>query len=96
MGRKTSQSDVVRADQKSDTVENFAVVWFENRLNQIKEEIHELYKDFRLNEILKTIYSLIWDDFCSWYLEWIKPASAKAFGGQAHTRESRGRQAHIR
>jgi valyl-tRNA synthetase len=42
-------------------------------LNQVKSEIEELYQDFRLNEILKTIYSLIWDDFCSWYLEWIKP-----------------------
>ena len=26
-----------------------------------------------MSEALKTIYSLIWDDFCSWYLEWIKP-----------------------
>jgi len=31
------------------------------------------YKEFRLSEALKTIYSLIWDDFCSWYLEWVKP-----------------------
>ena len=53
--------------------ENFAVVWFENRLNEIKEKVEELYKDFRLSEALKTIYSLIWDDFCSWYLEWVKP-----------------------
>ena len=30
-------------------------------------------KQFRLSEALKVIYSLIWDDFCSWYLEWIKP-----------------------
>jgi valyl-tRNA synthetase len=30
-------------------------------------------KQFRLSEALKTIYSLIWDDFCSWYLEWVKP-----------------------
>ncbi len=28
---------------------------------------------FRLSEALKTIYSLIWDDYCSWFLEWIKP-----------------------
>lgn len=53
--------------------ENFAVNWFENRLNEIKEKVEELYKDFRLSEALKTIYSLIWDDFCSWYLEWVKP-----------------------
>ena len=31
------------------------------------------FKDFKLSESLKTLYSLIWDDFCSWYLEWIKP-----------------------
>ena len=52
---------------------DFAVEWFENRLNEAKHEIDELFKDFRLSEILKTIYSLIWDDFCSWYLEWVKP-----------------------
>ena len=54
-------------------VKSFAVDWFENRLNEARIQIEEQYKDFRLSEILKTIYSLIWDDFCSWYLEWIKP-----------------------
>jgi len=37
-------------------------------------ELDEQFKEFRLSESLKTIYSLIWDDFCSWYLEWVKPA----------------------
>lgn len=32
-----------------------------------------MYGQFKLSEALKTVYSLIWDDFCSWYLEWIKP-----------------------
>ncbi|MBO9683827.1 MAG: valine--tRNA ligase [Flavisolibacter sp.] len=53
--------------------QNFAVDWFENRLNEVKAEVEEMYKQFRLSEALKTIYSLIWDDFCSWYLEWVKP-----------------------
>lgn len=52
---------------------NFAVEWFDNRLNEAKTEINQLFKEFRLSEALKTIYSLIWDDFCSWYLEWVKP-----------------------
>ncbi|HEV7780724.1 MAG TPA: valine--tRNA ligase [Chitinophagaceae bacterium] len=52
---------------------NFAVEWFENRLRQVRLELDEQFKDFRLSESLKTIYSLIWDDFCSWYLEWVKP-----------------------
>ena len=52
---------------------DFAVNWFENRLSEAKIEVESLYSQFRLSEALKTIYSLIWDDFCSWYLEWVKP-----------------------
>jgi valyl-tRNA synthetase len=53
---------------------NFAIQWFENRLNEVRIELDAQFKDFTLSEALKTIYSLIWDDFCSWYLEWVKPA----------------------
>ena len=63
-----------QADETVPTDSNFAVDWFENRLNEVKAELEDLFKDFRLSEALKTIYSLIWDDFCSWYLEWVKPA----------------------
>jgi valyl-tRNA synthetase len=52
---------------------NFAVDWFENRLNQVQAEVEVMYSQFKLSEALKIIYSLIWDDFCSWYLEWVKP-----------------------
>ncbi|MFL5743431.1 MAG: valine--tRNA ligase [Niastella sp.] len=51
----------------------FAITWFENKLQAAKAEIEQHYKDFKLSEGLKTIYSLIWDDFCAYYLEWIKP-----------------------
>jgi valyl-tRNA synthetase len=53
--------------------DNFAALWFENRLNEVKAELNAQFSDFRLSEALKTLYSLIWDDFCSWYLEWVKP-----------------------
>jgi valyl-tRNA synthetase len=52
---------------------SFAIDWFNNRMSQVKSEVAILLKQFRLSEALKTIYSLIWDDFCSWYLEWVKP-----------------------
>jgi len=68
--RVQSSEPAVGTGQSPD---NFAIDWFENRLNEVKSEIENLYKDFRLSEALKTIYSLIWDDFCSWYLEWVKP-----------------------
>jgi valyl-tRNA synthetase len=51
----------------------FAVNWFEQRLQQARQQLDSLFAEFRLSEALKTLYSLIWDDFCSWYLEWVKP-----------------------
>ncbi|UEG49237.1 valine--tRNA ligase [Ferruginibacter lapsinanis] len=66
-GRQSATSN------EQSTKDNFAINWFENRLKQVAIEVDDLMKQFRLSEALKTIYSLIWDDFCSWYLEWIKP-----------------------
>jgi valyl-tRNA synthetase len=51
----------------------FAAEWFENRFGQAKADISRLFAEYKISEALKTIYSLIWDDFCSWYLEWVKP-----------------------
>ncbi|MEO6313496.1 MAG: valine--tRNA ligase [Chitinophagaceae bacterium] len=53
--------------------DSFAVSWFENRLEEAKATLNLQMSQFKLSEALKTIYSLIWDDFCSWYLEWVKP-----------------------
>ncbi len=57
--------------------ESFAIKWFENRLQECKEIVAEQMQQFQISEALKTIYSLIWDDFCSWYIEWVKPAQGK-------------------
>jgi valyl-tRNA synthetase len=62
------------ADNIDDANIHFAIDWMENKLAAAHHEIAELFNDFRLSEGLKTIYSLIWNDFCSWYLEWVKPA----------------------
>ncbi len=51
----------------------FAIHWFDARLRQVKAELDQSYEQFRLSEALMTVYTLIWDDFCSWYLEWVKP-----------------------
>ncbi|MBY0482048.1 MAG: valine--tRNA ligase [Chitinophagaceae bacterium] len=62
-----------QSNLNTDLKNDFAINWFENRLNTVKAEVEILMQQFRLSEALKIIYSLIWDDFCSWYLEWIKP-----------------------
>ena len=52
----------------------FPSVWFEQRLTEVQILVENDIKEFKLSEALKKIYSLIWDDYCSWYLEWIKTA----------------------
>jgi valyl-tRNA synthetase len=51
-----------------------AIDWFESKLNQTIREINDDYGKFRISEALMKSYRLVWDDFCSWYLEMIKPA----------------------
>ena len=50
-----------------------AIEWFESRFNQALTEIESNFSQFRLSEALMTTYKLVWDDFCAWYLEMIKP-----------------------
>jgi valyl-tRNA synthetase len=64
--------------------DTFAIDWMQERIKQVECTIEELLKDFRLSEALKNIYSLIWDDFCSWYLEWVKPAPEQAMSAQVY------------
>lgn len=54
-----------------------AIVLFENYFYKQLEHINDCFEKFRLNEALMTTYKLIWDDFCSWYLEAIKPSDAQ-------------------
>ncbi len=50
-----------------------AVKWFDARLSQVIETVEDHYSKFRISDALMAIYKLFWDDFCSWYLEAIKP-----------------------
>jgi valyl-tRNA synthetase len=50
-----------------------AIEWFNSRLNAALESINDSFDKFRLSDALMTTYKLVWDDFCSWYLEMIKP-----------------------
>jgi valyl-tRNA synthetase len=52
-------------------------MWFEARLREVCTEVDAQMDQFKLSEALKTLYTLVWDDFCSWYLEWIKPGFEK-------------------
>ena len=50
-----------------------AIQWFDAKFNKSLTEINDAFDKFRISEALMSIYKLVWDDFCSWYLEMIKP-----------------------
>ena len=51
-----------------------AIAWFESRFSEALAEIESNFKQYRLSEALMASYKLVWDDFCAWYLEMVKPA----------------------
>jgi len=50
-----------------------AIDWFANRYQEALTEIENHFTNYRLSEALMACYKLVWDDFCAWYLEMIKP-----------------------
>ncbi|MBR5063415.1 MAG: class I tRNA ligase family protein, partial [Bacteroidales bacterium] len=51
-----------------------AIAWFGARLSETVAVVEDHYSKFRISDALMTIYKLFWDDYCSAYLEAIKPA----------------------
>lgn len=51
-----------------------AIEWYDAKLQQTLSEIEDHFGKYRISDALMAIYKLVWDDFCSWFLEMIKPA----------------------
>ena len=61
-----------------------AVKWFDNLLSKTIETVEDHYSKFRINDALMAIYKLFWDDYCSWFLELVKPEYGKAVDGRTY------------
>ncbi len=69
---------LIKGWEISDTIEQpeaakVAIKWYENKLQKALAEIEDHFEKYRISDALMTIYKLVWDDFCSWFLEMIKP-----------------------
>lgn len=63
----------VREDFPQPESARLAITWMSERMNEAILEINEAFDKFKVSEALMTTYKLVWDDFCSWYLEMVKP-----------------------
>jgi valyl-tRNA synthetase len=50
-----------------------AIAWMQSKFNAVLEGLNDDYSKFRISEALMNTYKLVWDDFCAWYLEMVKP-----------------------
>lgn len=64
--------------------EKQTIQWFKNQLDKTILEIEEQFEKFRISDALHLIYKLIWDDFCSWYLEAVKPNFGEAISQEVY------------
>ncbi|TVR89363.1 MAG: valine--tRNA ligase [Saprospirales bacterium] len=68
-------------NQKTNDAEGIACTWMESRISQISVEMDSNFDQYRISEAMIKLYSVIWNDFCSWYLEIIKPGKGKTISG---------------
>jgi valyl-tRNA synthetase len=63
-----------------------AIHWFESRMNEAMAALNDSFEKYRMSEALMTVYRLAWEEFCSWYLEAIKPPYGQPIDGITHAK----------
>ena len=62
------------ADLDQPKASQLGLDWYTARFNQVLAEVEDHFGKYRISDALMAIYKLVWDDFCSWLLEIVKPA----------------------
>ncbi|MHA7877487.1 MAG: valine--tRNA ligase [Bacteroidota bacterium] len=70
--------------EHTDEKHTAAIQWFQARLHQVIEEVDTYFQQFRISDALMALYKLVWDDFCSWYLEMVKPAQGQPIAASTY------------
>lgn len=65
-------------EKQQDETSRIAVAWYRSKFQKELLEIEDHYSKYRISDALMATYKLIWDDYCSWFLEMVKPAYGEA------------------
>jgi valyl-tRNA synthetase len=76
----------VDATKQAGEAEKEAVAWFAQRLEQKKSEIFDAFDKYRISDALMISYKFVWDDFCAWYLEAVKPSFGEGMDTATHAK----------
>ncbi|EZH72773.1 valyl-tRNA synthetase [Aquimarina atlantica] len=61
-----------------------AIAWYSSKFQKALLELEDSYAKYRISDALMTTYKLVWDDFCSWLLEMVKPAYGNPIDGKTY------------
>ena len=67
---KSWEVDGLKSQPESSAI---AIKWYKAKFQQVLLEIEDHYSKYRMSDALMSTYKLIWDDYCSWFLEMVKP-----------------------
>ncbi len=73
-----------KEDKPAGDAEKQTISWFKNQMDKAIVDIEDQFEKFRISDALHLIYKLIWDDFCAWYLEAIKPNYGEAISQEVY------------
>lgn len=74
----------VSPDVKQSADEKLAVSWYRNKFQKSLLEVEDHFSKYRISDALMTTYKLVWDDFCSWFLEMVKPSFGKSISEETY------------
>ena len=63
----------VPAAVELDKVQGLHHQWLLHRLEEVKKDVDGAIEAYRFNDAAQTLYKFLWNEFCDWYLELIKP-----------------------
>ena len=63
----------VSEDKEETETAEIAIKWYHSKFSETLAEIEDHYSKYRISDALMATYKLVWDDFCSWLLEMVKP-----------------------
>jgi valyl-tRNA synthetase len=72
------------SDQAPGPVQQMAAEWFDHRLRETTQLLDKHFEQYRLSDALLELYRLIWDDFCSWYFEMLKPGADSSISSTSY------------
>ena len=68
-----------------DSTAKQSINWYKSKFQKELNFVNDHFSKYRISDALMSIYKLIWDDFCSWLLELVKPAYGHPIDAQTHS-----------